>query len=79
LIRKIVPVKEEIDSDGEEFEEEEDVRLSMDLPEGCLKVNLGIPIIVVVQKVDVLLHGDKRQFLEQNLDFIQKHIREYCL
>jgi dynein light intermediate chain 1, cytosolic len=51
----------------------------MDLPEGCLKVNLGIPILVVVQKVDVLLHGDKRQFLEQNLDFIQKHIREYSL
>ena len=27
----------------------------------------------------MLLHGDKRQFLEQNLDFIQKHVREYAL
>lgn len=47
----------------------------MDLPEGCLKVNLGIPIIVVVNKVDLLLHGDKKAFLEENFDFIQKHIR----
>jgi len=51
----------------------------MDLPEGCLKVNLGIPIIVVVNKVDLLLHGDKKAFLEENFDFIQKHIREYSL
>jgi hypothetical protein len=43
-----VPEKGDIDSEGDEIEEVEDVRLSMDLPEGCLKVNLGIPIIVVV-------------------------------
>lgn len=79
LIKKLVPEKAEVDSEGEQMEPEEDVRLAIELPEGVLKVNLGVPIVVVVQKVDVLLHGDKRQFLEQNLDFIQKHIREYCL
>jgi hypothetical protein len=42
----------------------------MDLHEGCLKVNLWIPIIVVVNKVDLLLHGDKKAFLEENFDFI---------
>jgi hypothetical protein len=31
----------------------------MALPEGVLKVNLGIPIIVVIQKVDLLLRGEK--------------------
>lgn len=51
----------------------------MPLPEGCLKVNLGIPILVVVNKVDLLLHGDKKAFLDENFDFIQKHIREYSM
>jgi dynein light intermediate chain 1 len=55
------------------------LKLEIDLPEGCLKVNLGIPIIVIVNKVDLLLHGDKKSFLEENFDFIQKHIREYSL
>lgn len=72
LIKKLVPEKETHDGDSssnnndddEDEEPEEDVRLSLDLPEGCLEVNLGIPIIIAVQKVDVLLHGDKRQFLE---------------
>jgi len=32
----------------------EEARLDMPLPEGVLKVNLGIPIIVVCQKVDLL-------------------------
>jgi hypothetical protein len=50
LIKKLVPEKGEVDSEGEEVEqeEEEDVRLSMDLPEETLKVNLGVPIVVVV-------------------------------
>lgn len=78
LIKKL-KVEDEANSDDDEKETIEDVRLEMDLPEGVLKVNLGIPIMVVVSKVDVLLHGEKKQFLEANLDFIQKHVREYCL
>ena len=42
-------------------------------------MNFGIPIIVVVNKVDLMLHGDKKAFLEDNFDFIQKHVREYSL
>lgn len=55
------------DSDSEEVPEgnqEQDIRLEMPLPEGCLKVNLGIPILVVVNKVDLVLHGDKKAFLD---------------
>lgn len=66
-------------SDEEDQAAEEDVRMEIPLPEGCLKVNLGIPIIVICSKVDLLQHGEKKVLLEQNLDFIQKHIREYCL
>jgi GTPase SAR1 family protein len=31
----------------------------MPLAEGVLKVNLGIPIIVVCNKVDLILRGEK--------------------
>lgn len=62
--------KEQSDSEENQEEIEVDLRLEMELPEGCLKVNLGIPIIVVVNKVDLLLHGDKKAFLENNFDFI---------
>lgn len=40
---------------------------------------MGIPIVVIVNKVDLLLHGDKKSYLQENFDFIQKHIREYAL
>jgi GTPase SAR1 family protein len=42
----------------------------MPLAEGVLKVNLGIPIVVVCNKIDMLLRGEKAQYLEQNLEFI---------
>jgi hypothetical protein len=42
----------------------------MPLPEGVLKVNLGIPIIVVCSKIDLLIRGEKSQFLETNMEFI---------
>ena len=42
----------------------------MPLPEGVLKVNLGIPIIVLCNKIDLMMRGEKSQFLEQNLEFI---------
>ncbi len=58
---------------------EADLKMQLPLPEGCLKVNLGIPIVVIVNKVDLLLHGDKKSYLQENFDFIQKHIREYAL
>ena len=49
------------------------------LPEGVLKSNLGIPIIVACHKADLIGRGDRAQFLEQNIDFIQKNIRQHCL
>jgi len=51
-------------SDEEDQAAEEDVRMEIPLPEGCLKVNLGIPIIVICSKVDLLQHGDKKVLLE---------------
>ena len=57
-----------------------DIRLEMPLAEGVLKVNLGIPVVVLVNKVDIInMSGEKSKLLQENLDFIQKHLREYCL
>ena len=57
-----------------------DVRLDMPLGEGILKVNLGIPIIVLCNKIDIIHQsGEKAKLLQENLDFIQMHLREYAL
>ena len=45
----------EIDDD----EDYSDLKNQLPLAEGVLKVNLGIPIIVVCNKVDLLLRGEK--------------------
>ena len=58
---------------------EENLKEELELDEGVLKVNLGIPIVVVCNKVDLLQHGEKAKFLAENMDFIQKSVREYAL
>ena len=71
------------DNDREQFDDDEDdlmfLKSQLPLPEGVLKVNLGIPILVVCHKVDLMTRGDKAGLLEKNIDFIQKNIRSYCL
>jgi Dynein light intermediate chain (DLIC) len=56
-------------NDGED-EVFRNLKNEMPLPEGVLEVNLGIPIIVVCHKVDLISRGEKAQFLEQNIDLI---------
>lgn len=71
LIRK--GRKETANQEGDDSDDSdlEDVRVDIALGEGILKVNLGIPIIVVCNKIDLLsAQGEKAKFLEENLDFI---------
>ena len=56
----------EDDSDGSD----DDVRLDMALEDGVLTVNLGIPIIIVCNKVDVLHQGMKSKIIQENIEFI---------
>lgn len=65
LIVKTRPV-EKTEEDGEP-----DMREKLELGEGVLKVNLGIPIVVICNKVDLLAHGEKAKYLAENMDFIQ--------
>lgn len=57
-------------NDENEEDEEQALKAQMPLGEGVLKVNLGIPIIVVCNKIDLLVRGEKAQYLESNIDFI---------
>ena len=41
--------------------------------------NLGVPIVVIVNKSDLLSSGDRAADLEHKIDFIQKHLRDFCL
>jgi len=50
------------------------------LPEGVLQVNMGVPIVVVCCKSDLIWNIEKNK--EQNekiLDFVMKNLREFCL
>jgi hypothetical protein len=54
----------------EDLDDFSDLKTRLPLPEGVLQVNLGIPIIVLCHKIDLLQRGDKAALLEQNLEFI---------
>lgn len=73
--KQIIKTKPKND-DGEEIA---DIRETLELGEGVLKVNLGIPIVVICNKVDLLVHGEKAKYLAENMDFIQHAVREYAL
>lgn len=64
---------------NEDGKEMADIRETLELAEGVLKVNLGIPIVVICNKVDLLVQGEKAKYLAENMDFIQHAVREYAL
>ena len=59
----------------------DDIRKEMELPDGVLVTNLFIPTAVVCSKVDLIEHGEKdiKNILEQNIDFIQHQLRDFCI
>ena len=67
------------DSDDDNGFNEQLLQDQLPLPEGVLKSNIGIPLIVACHKADLIGRGDKAQFLEQNIHFIQRHLRQTCL
>eukprot|EP00064_Thunnus_orientalis_P017299 superscaffoldBa00003638_g17380 len=59
-------------------EEEESVLLP--LGENTLTHNLGIPVVVVCTKCDAISTLEKEHdYRDEHLDFIQSHIRHFCL
>lgn len=60
-------------------EEVINLKLEMPLKEGLLKTNLGIPIIFVVNKSDIVVNANERKRYEEDSEFIFKYIRKYAL
>ena len=59
------------EQDSDMSQDDMDVRLDMPLGEGVLEVNLGIPVVILCNKVDLILQsGEKAKLLQENLDFI---------
>lgn len=58
----------------------EDDNVLLPLGENILSQNLGIPIVVVITKADAISTLEKEHdFREEHFDFIQQHIRKFCL
>ena len=60
-------------------EETTNLKLEMPLKEGLLKVNIGVPIIIVVNKSEIVNQTGERKKFEEDSEFIQKHIRQFAL
>ncbi|XP_075571018.1 cytoplasmic dynein 1 light intermediate chain 2 isoform X2 [Pelecanus crispus] len=59
---------------------QEDERVSLPLGENVLTHNLGIPVLVVCTKCDAVSVLEKEHdYREEHFDFIQSHIRRFCL
>jgi dynein light intermediate chain 1 len=70
----------EDDKNQESNDEEMNEALkNMALDEGILSVNLGIPIIIICNKSEVVASGDTIKYFQTRLEFIMKHIREFAL
>lgn len=51
----------------------------MPLDEGILNVNLGIPIMIICNKSEVVATAETTKYYQQRLEFIMKHLREFAL
>lgn len=61
-------------------EDNEDDALDMiPLEEGVLSINIGIPLIIILNKSEVTVHGDQASYFKSRFDFIMRHIRNFAL
>ena len=65
--------KEEVSEETKSFKSQ------LALKEGVLKTNLGIPVIIVVNKSDIVNQATERRRYEEDSEYIIKHIRNFAL
>ena len=65
--------KEEVSEETKAFKSQ------LPMKEGVLKTNLGIPVIIVVNKSDIVNQATERRRYEEDSEFIIKHIRNFAL
>ena len=60
-------------------EENLNLKLQLNLKEGVCKTNIGVPLVIVVNKSDVVNQAGERKRFEEDSEFILKHIRNFAL
>lgn len=60
-------------------ETNEDLKAELPLDQGVLEVNLGIPLIIICSKSDIIQSNDKGIFTDKALEVLYKHIRNTAL
>jgi dynein light intermediate chain 1 len=60
-------------------EETMSLKLQMAMKEGVLKTNLGVPLVIVVNKSDIVSQTGERKRFEEDSEFMLKHIRNFAL
>ena len=60
-------------------EETHNLKMQLPLKEGVLRVNLGVPLVIVVNKSDIVMQSGERKRFEEDSEFIMKHIRHFAL
>jgi dynein light intermediate chain 1 len=63
---------------GEEDEMREAIG-EMTLEDGILNVNLGVHLMIICTKSEVVATGDTQKYFQPRFDFISKHLREFAL
>lgn len=71
--------KENEQNEGEGEDDMRDALKDMDLEDGILNVNLGVRIMVICTKSEVVASGDSQKYFQPRFEFILKHLREFCL
>lgn len=51
----------------------------MQLKEGLLRTNMGIPTMIVVNKSDVISSNSEKKRFDEDSEFILKHIRNFAI
>lgn len=68
------------EGEGKEEDEMREALHDVDLEEGVLNVNMGVPIMVICTKSEVLSTGETMKYFHQTrFEFILKHLREFSL
>jgi dynein light intermediate chain 1, cytosolic len=68
--------------DGEEAGAEEEMREAIDemeLEDGVLNVNLGVRVMIIWAKSEVISTGETKKYFDHRFEFIFKHLREFAL
>lgn len=60
-------------------EDEKELKEEIELGEGILKVNLGIPLIILCTKSDCIITNESGEYTEQKLEVLYRHLRASSL